>query len=67
MGFESFVGYAGQVRYRCPDCGFDHWVPAEVADHWIKSHKEEAGPGGNTAFDEGSDKVERKIHVPEKW
>jgi len=67
MGFKSFLGYAGQTRYRCPDCGFDHWVPAEVADHWIKSHKEEAGPGGNTAFDEGSDKVERKIHVPEKW
>lgn len=67
LGFESFVGYAGQKRYRCPDCGFDHWVPAEVADHWMKSHKEESGPVGNTAYDEGGDKVERKIHVPRKW
>jgi len=67
MGFESFVGYAGQVRYRCPDCAYDHWEPREIADHWIKSHKEEAGPGGSTAFDEGDDKVERRIHVPGKW
>jgi len=67
MGFKSFVGYAGQVRYRCPDCAYDHWEPREIADHWIKSHKEEAGPGGATAFDEGEDKVERRIHVPGKW
>jgi len=67
MGFKSFVGYAGQVRYRCPDCAYDHWEPREIADHWIKSHKEESGPGGATAFDEGEDKVERRIHVPGRW
>ena len=67
LGFKSFIGYAGQKRYRCPDCGFDHWVPSEVADHWMKTHKEESGPVGNTAYDEGGDTVERKIHVPGKW
>ncbi len=64
LGFKSFIGHAGQKRYRCPDCGFDHWEPREVADHWMEQHKEESGPVGNTAYDEGADTVERKIHVP---
>lgn len=67
LGFKSFIGHAGQKRYRCPDCGFDHWEPREVADHWMEQHKEESGPVGNTAYDEGGDTVERKIHVPRNW
>lgn len=68
LGFKSFVGYAGQVRYRCPDCSWDHWEPQKVAKHWTDEHQEQTGPvGTTTAYDEGEDTVERKIHVPRNW
>jgi len=43
IAFESFIGWAGQKRYRCPECPFDSYDPAQVMSHYIGSHPESRG------------------------
>lgn len=56
-GLETFIGFGGQVRFKCPEptCKYDHYSEAVVVKHWSESHKEETGQGiGVTLFDDDS-------------
>lgn len=62
-GFQTFTSFF-QVRYRCPDCSYDHFSPNEVADHFIQAHKDGQEAPMPTLFDSGGKQITRKIVVP---
>ena len=53
----------GQVRYRCPECGFDSYSPAEVRKHWTSTHRQ-TEPPGPVLFDADDKPIQKEIYVP---
>jgi glycosyltransferase involved in cell wall biosynthesis len=53
----------GQIRYRCPDCTFDSYSPAEVRKHWSGTHRQPAEPGP-VLFDADDKPIQKEIYVP---
>lgn len=62
---ESFTGRGGQLRYRCPGCGFDSYSEREVLKHWKGIHMESNVTPGPTLFDADDRPIEREIDAPD--
>ena len=66
LEFKTFIG-RGQVRYCCPQCGFDGPTVGDVLKHWQGTHAGGAVPSGPTLFDSKGNPIEsREINVPDE-
>lgn len=62
LPFYDTHQFAGQTRYHCPECSFDHYDPLVVEEHVGASHRSTVptGSGMPTLFDASGQEIVRE-------